>query len=66
MKCYPCGFEGDKKEFGTLEANGPDWATLIGRMPMKHVGSVDVYVCPRCGALHTTMRGLIEAEDRKA
>lgn len=65
MKCYPCGFEGVKEDFGTLEASGSGWTSLIGRMPREHVGSVDVYTCPRCGALHTTMRGLIEAEDRK-
>ena len=65
MKCYPCNFEGDKKEFGTLEASAAGWVTFVGRMPTQHIGSVEVYVCPRCGALHTTMRGQIEAENRK-
>jgi hypothetical protein len=66
MKCYPCGFEGVKDDFGTLEASGHGWTSLIGRMPKQHVGSVEVYVCPQCGALHTDMRGEIQDKDRKA
>lgn len=66
MKCYPCGFEAPKQGFGTLAVHSLPTATLIGSMPQTHVGSVDVYVCPRCGALHSTMRNLIEAEDRKS
>jgi hypothetical protein len=66
MKCYTCGYANNIQEFGTLEAkSGSEWACIVGSIQNKHVGSVDIYVCPHCGALHTTMKGLIGAEDRK-
>lgn len=73
MKCYPCGYEG---KFGEIYFSG-DQGNLIGRMPRTGpvptgmlnflpTGSVDIYVCPKCGALHSDMRGQIENEDRKS
>lgn len=29
-----------------------------------HCGSVSIYVCPECGALHSDMRGMIARKDR--
>ena len=60
MKCN-CGFTGTKSQFGTLEAIHP--SGLIARMPDNkggHIGSVDVYICPECGALYCDPRGNIK------
>lgn len=67
MKCYPCGFEGKVEEFGKIYLLSNDGSSsFIGRMPRNHIGSVTVYVCPKCGALHSDMRGAIEYQDRKS
>jgi len=74
MKCYSCGYEG---VFGRITPSSTDgYSYLIGRMPVeskvspepigfRHCGAVDIFVCPKCGALHSDMRGMIENEDRK-
>jgi hypothetical protein len=64
--CLVCLYKG---EFGTLSvfAGGEYGGSMIGRMPppIGHLGSVDILVCPECGALHSTMNGKIERTDRK-
>jgi hypothetical protein len=60
MKCN-CGFEKYKRHFGSIEYGGcGEYDCLIGRIRGHHVGSVDIYVCPKCGALYTDMRGEIK------
>lgn len=63
MRCYSCGFCADKWGWGHLEASGE--TSLIGYLPENHIGSVDVFVCPHCGAMHSNMRGNITSDDRK-
>lgn len=70
MKCLTCNFEG---AFGTITISSSDgYASAIGRMPnpkrkneFNHLGSIDIFVCPNCGSLHSTMRGTIAMENRK-
>lgn len=66
MKCLPCGFEGEAKEFGELSIASGGWAVVTGRLPppIRNVGSVEVYVCPNCGALHSDMRKQITDKSR--
>jgi len=65
MKCYVCSFEASASGFGELDISGGEMYTcLVARMPTRHIGSVTVFVCPNCGALHTNMRGAIAAKDR--
>lgn len=67
MKCYVCKYESDR--FGIITALGTSehWSSLIGSLPnYGHVGSVNIHVCPNCGALHSDMRNNIKDKDRHA
>lgn len=65
MKCYVCSFEGDAGKFGILDISGGGmYMSIIAQMPDQHIGSVKIFVCPDCGALHTNMRGAIANKDR--
>jgi hypothetical protein len=64
MKCYVCSYSADK--FGKINISSSDgYGAAIGRMPKNSVGSVDIHVCPQCGALHSDMRGSISDPNRK-
>ena len=66
MKWLVCNYSG---EFGTIDVSSSDgYASAIGRMPKpnNHIGSVDILVCPNCGALHSTMRNKINMQERKS
>jgi hypothetical protein len=65
MRCYACQFAAGTGEWGDVYASGSEWTALIGNMAGKHLGQVKVWVCPNCGAMHSSMRGAITASDRK-
>ena len=70
MNCYTCRFKGEPDDFGLLRAYE---GGILGSMPktqpdqprQTNCGTVDIFVCPKCGSLHSDMRGRIENEDRK-
>jgi len=57
MKCYVCDHE--EKEFPVLSVSGT--SCIVSRAN----GSVKLYACPDCGAVHTDLRRTIKKEDRK-
>jgi len=65
MKCYVCMLEADRDAFGRLDVYARDGGALVARMGTMHLGSVTVLACPNCGALHSTLQGKIQANDRK-
>lgn len=65
MDCLVCKFNG---EFGRIEIQSSDGYTFAwGWMPKpkRNIVSVDLFVCPNCGALHSTMGNTIKMEERK-
>ena len=57
MKCN-CGFEGQRANFGKIGFSGES-RTILKMPGNKHVGAVDLYACPKCGAIYTEARGAI-------
>lgn len=55
MKCN-CGFNGNKDDFFTLEVVLSGYGSVVARKPKSggpsNLGSVDLYACPRCGAIY--------------
>lgn len=64
MVCLLCGYAGN---FGKIEVSSSDgYATATGWTPTNgHIGSVTIFVCSSCGALHSTMNGSIIMPERK-
>lgn len=69
MKCYVCQYEGDFVEVSVNVTSAGKWASAGLEINYRDTlndyrSRVDLYACPRCGAMHSDLLGMVEQKDR--